>query len=292
MKLLRVGSRGNERPAVLVEGQTAVDVSDIVDDFDAQFFARGEMRELKSVVDDRASQGRLFDIAGKRIGAPIARPHQILCIGLNYVDHAKESQMSIPSEPVVFSKAPNSLAGPYDQIIRPPRATKLDYEVELGVVIGSRCQYLESDNEALQAIAGLTLVNDVSERKNQLEREGQWIKGKSSESFNPCGPYLVTPDEFTDSPEIDLWLDVNGARRQTGNTRDMIFNVATIVRYLSQFFVLEPGDLINTGTPPGVALGMPTPEYLQPGDVVTLGGTGLGLQSSEIVDFHRFADIH
>ncbi|MFD9665044.1 fumarylacetoacetate hydrolase family protein [Rhodococcus sp. NPDC059968] len=290
MKLVRIGEPGAERPAVLVSDDHAVDVADIVDDFDESFFATDGPLRIQDSVKDRKASGKVFSIAGLRLGAPIARPHQILCVGLNYSDHANESGMTVPTEPVVFSKSPNTLVGPGDDIVRPPAAWKLDYEVELGVIIGKRSQYLSSKDEALQSIAGFTLVNDVSEREFQLEREGQWIKGKSCATFNPCGPYLVTPDEVSDPQDLDLWLEVNGQRRQSGTTADMIFDVATIIQYLSQFFVLEPGDLINTGTPPGVALGMNPPQYLEPGDLVTLGGGVLGEQRSQVVTFEDLAE--
>jgi 2-keto-4-pentenoate hydratase/2-oxohepta-3-ene-1,7-dioic acid hydratase in catechol pathway len=213
-----------------------------------------------------------------RIGAPIPRPGKIVCIGLNYADHAAESGMEIPSEPIIFFKAPNTLVGPYDDVHLPRGSVKTDWEVELGVVIGAECRYLASPDEARSKVAGYVVCNDVSEREFQLERGGQWVKGKSCETFNPCGPWLVTPDEVGDVGSLGMWLDVNDVRRQTGSTATMIFDVHHLVWYLSQFMVLEPGDLINTGTPPGVALGMTDPASLRAGDVMELGIAGLGSQ--------------
>jgi len=222
-------------------------------------------------------------LAGRRLGAPIARPHQILCIGLNYSDHAAETGQPVPSEPIVFTKAPNTLVGPDDDVIVPRRSTKLDWEVELGVVIGRRCRYLADEAEAVASIAGYVLVNDVSERAFQLESGGQWTKGKSAETFNPCGPVLVTPDEIPDVRSLRMWLDVNGARRQDGSTATMLFGPAFVVHYLSQFMVLEPGDLIDTGTPPGVGMGQRPPVFLQAGDLMELGIEGLGRQRQHVV---------
>jgi 2-keto-4-pentenoate hydratase/2-oxohepta-3-ene-1,7-dioic acid hydratase in catechol pathway len=222
--------------------------------------------------------------AGERVGAPFARPHQILCIGLNYRDHAAETGQAVPDEPILFTKSPNTLVGPADPIRRPRGSTKLDWEVELGVVIGGRASYLDSPAEAASVIAGYVVVNDVSERAFQIERGGQWSKGKSAETFNPAGPWLATPDEIKDVLDLGMWLDVNGVRRQTGNTSTMVFDPYTIVHYLSQFLVLEPGDLINTGTPPGVGMGHDPQVWLHPGDVVELGIDGLGRQRSEILE--------
>lgn len=283
MKLIRVGAPGAEAPAVLgAEGQR-YDVSSITKDFDAAFFAGGGLGELRSRWDAGAITSLPQLDVDARLGAPIARPGNVVCAGLNYVDHALESKMAIPDEPVLFNKAPNTVVGPRDDIIVPRGATKLDYEVELGVVIGSACRYLDTPDEAWSRIAGYVVSNDVSERAFQIERGGQWMKGKSAETFNPCGPWLVTADEFDPRAGIDLWLSVNGQRRQTGNTRDMIFPVDVLLHYVSQFLVLDPGDLVNTGTPPGVAMGMAEPAWLQAGDVVTLGIDGLGEQRSTCV---------
>ena len=283
LKLLRVGPAGQERPAVLADPNSYVDVSDLVDDFNEDFFAAGGANGLREHIAERIAAEELHPLNGQRIGAPIARPHQILCIGLNYSDHAAETGQAVPDEPIVFNKAPNTLIGPNDSVRIPRGSTKTDWEVELGIVIGQRCRYLADEQAAVAAIAGFTLVNDVSERAFQLERGGQWVKGKSAETFNPCGPYLVTPDEIPDVLSLDMWLDVNGVRRQTGNTATMLFGPARLVHYLSQFMVLEPGDLINTGTPPGVGMGFKPPIWLQPGDVMELGIAGLGKQRQHVI---------
>jgi len=278
MKLMRIGPFGEERPAVLVGDGSYVDVSDAVTTYDEEFFAAGRMDELRGLVLERVALGETHALGDQRIGSPIARPHQVLCIGLNYSDHAAETGQTVPDEPIVFTKSPNTVVGPNDTVLVPRRSTKTDWEVELGIVIGTRCRYLDDEAEATAHIAGYVLVNDVSEREFQMERGGQWVKGKSAETFNPCGPYLVTPDEIPDVLELPMWLDVNGVRRQTGSTAKMVFSPAFLVHYLSQFLVLEPGDLINTGTPPGVGLGAKPPTFLAPGDVMELGIEGLGTQ--------------
>jgi 2-keto-4-pentenoate hydratase/2-oxohepta-3-ene-1,7-dioic acid hydratase in catechol pathway len=286
VQLMRLGQPGHERPVVRVDDATHVDVSDVVRDYDEAFFGTdgdGGLAGLACIVADRVAAGRVTATGEERIGAPIARPHQILCIGLNYADHAKEAGMQPPAEPIVFTKSPNTLVGPYDDVHVPRGSAKTDWEVELGVVVGRRCRYLDSRDEARAAIAGYVLVNDVSEREWQLERGGQWIKGKSAETFNPCGPWLATPEELGDVANLSMWLDVNGVRRQTGNTKTMLFDAAYLVAYLSQFLVLEPGDLINTGTPPGVGMGLDPPQFLRPGDRVELGIEGLGTQAQSVV---------
>jgi 2,4-diketo-3-deoxy-L-fuconate hydrolase len=283
VKLMRIGPTGQERPAALAGEATFVDLSDVVDDFDERFFAGGGLDRIRPIVDERIVAGRVGIIGDQRVGAPIARPHQILCIGLNFSDHAAESGMPVPDEPIVFNKAPNTLVGPNDDVIIPRGSQKTDWEVELGIVIGRRTSYLQSAEEAHDAIAGWVLVNDVSEREFQLERGGQWVKGKSAETFNPAGPHLVTTDEIPDIGALGMWLDVNGVRRQTGSTATMVFSPYEIVRYLSQFLVLEPGDLINTGTPPGVGLGQDPPTYLREGDVMELGIDELGRQRQVVV---------
>ena len=277
MKLARIGEPGSEVPAVLGRDGVHRDVSSVVSDFTPEFFAGDGIERLRS-----SDLSGLPAVEG-RIGAPIAKPSLILCVGLNYVDHANESSMKVPEEPILFTKAPNCLVGPYDNVLTPRGATTVDYEVELAVVIGRQCRYLDSPEQAMDHLAGFTIANDVSERTFQLERGGgQWIKGKSCETFNPCGPYLATTDEVDLDGGLDLWLDVNGERRQTGSTHDMIFDIATVIHHVSQFMVLEPGDLVNTGTPPGVAMGMTEPGYLSPGDVMTLGIIGLGEQRQEV----------
>nr|WP_296071345.1 fumarylacetoacetate hydrolase family protein [uncultured Actinoplanes sp.] len=277
MHLMRIGAPGAERPVVRADQDHYVDVSDVTRDFDERFFGEsGGLARLAEAVAERIAAGDVLPFGDERIGAPIARPHQILCIGLNYSDHAAETGQAVPDEPILFTKSPNTLIGPNDEVRIPRGSTKTDWEVELGIVIGSRTSYLDSPADAAGAIAGYVLVNDVSERAFQMERGGQWTKGKSAETFNPAGPWLATPDEIPDVHDLAMWLDVNGVRRQTGTTKTMIFDPFVIVHHLSQFMVLEPGDLINTGTPPGVGMGQKPPVFLQPGDVMELGIDRLG----------------
>jgi 2-keto-4-pentenoate hydratase/2-oxohepta-3-ene-1,7-dioic acid hydratase in catechol pathway len=283
MYLMRIGAAGLEKPIARIDDGSYVDLSDVVSDFDEDFFAAGGVDRIRGVVAARASAGQVSRFAGERIGAPIARPHQILCIGLNYSDHAAETGQAVPDEPILFTKSPNTLIGPNDAVRIPRGSTKPDWEVELGIVVGRRTSYLDSIEEARDAIAGFVVVNDVSERAFQMERGGQWAKGKSSETFNPAGPWLVTPDEIDDVLNLGMWLDVNGTRRQNGSTSTMIFDPYFIVHYLSQFLVLEPGDLINTGTPPGVGMGFTPQIWLQPGDVMELGIEGLGSQRQPVL---------
>ncbi|MET7710961.1 fumarylacetoacetate hydrolase family protein [Streptomyces sp. NPDC005407] len=273
MYLMRIGAPGSEKPVARIDDDSYVDLSDVVTDFDEAFSGSGGIDRVRPLVAERAEAGLTSRFAGERVGAPIARPHQILCIGLNYRDHAAESGMPVPDEPILFTKSPNTLVGPHDDVRIPRGSTKTDWEVELGIVIGRRTSYLDSVEEARDAIAGYVVVNDVSERAFQLERGGQWAKGKSAETFNPAGPWLATTDEIDDVLALDMWLDVNGVRRQTGS----------IVHYLSQFLVLEPGDLINTGTPPGVGMGLTPPVYLRPGDVMELGIRQLGTQRQHVL---------
>ncbi|HEY8980245.1 MAG TPA: fumarylacetoacetate hydrolase family protein [Streptomyces sp.] len=283
MYLMRIGAPGAEKPVARIDDDTYVELSDVVTDFDEAFFGSGGIDRIRPVVAERAAAGQVSRFAGERVGAPIARPHQILCIGLNYRDHAAESGMAVPDEPILFTKSPNTLIGPDDDVRIPRGSVKTDWEVELGIVIGKRTSYLDSVEDARDAIAGYVVVNDVSERAFQLERGGQWAKGKSAETFNPAGPWLATTDEIDDVLALDMWLDVNGQRRQTGNTKTMVFDPYFIVHYLSQFLTLEPGDLINTGTPPGVGMGLTPPVYLKPGDTVELGITGLGTQRQHVI---------
>jgi 2-keto-4-pentenoate hydratase/2-oxohepta-3-ene-1,7-dioic acid hydratase in catechol pathway len=283
MYLMRIGAPGAETPAARVDDETYVDLSDVVQDFDEGFFGADGVERIRPVVEERIAAGQTSALEGKRIGAPIARPHQILAIGLNYSDHAAETGAKVPDEPILFTKPPNSLVGPYDDVRIPRGSHKTDWEVELGIVIGRRTSYLDSVEQAADHIAGWCVTNDISEREFQTERGGQWSKGKSAETFNPCGPWLVTPDEVANVRSLDLWLDVNGERRQTGSTSTMIFNPFFIVHYLSQFLVMEPGDLINTGTPPGVGMGCDPPVFLAAGDVMELGVAGLGSQRQVVV---------
>jgi 2-keto-4-pentenoate hydratase/2-oxohepta-3-ene-1,7-dioic acid hydratase in catechol pathway len=280
---MRIGNPGSEKPVARIDDETYVDVSDLAPDFDEAFFGSGGIERIRPAVEQRAAAGQVSRFSGERIGAPFARPHQILCIGLNYSDHAAETGQSVPDEPILFTKSPNTLIGPNDDVRIPRGSTKTDWEVELGIVIGKRASYLASLDEARDAIAGFVVVNDVSERAFQMERSGQWSKGKSAETFNPAGPWLVTPDEIADVNSLGMWLDVSGVRRQTGSTATMVFDPYFIVQYLSQFLVLEPGDLINTGTPPGVGIGFKPPVFLQPGDVMELGIDGLGAQRQNVL---------
>ncbi|MFG2075988.1 fumarylacetoacetate hydrolase family protein [Nonomuraea maritima] len=278
MKLLRVGPVGHERPVVMDATGNLRDIGE--PEIDGAFLASGGVERVRDALERGALP--VVDAEGLRVGAPIARPGKIVCIGLNYRDHAAESGAEVPAEPVVFMKASNTLVGPYDEVLVPRGSVKTDWEVELAVVIGKQARYLGSREEALGVIAGYAVANDVSEREFQLERGGQWDKGKSCETFNPLGPWLVTPDEIGDPQDLPLRLWVNGEQRQDGSTKDMIFDVAEVVRYLSQFMVLEPGDLINTGTPAGVAMGIPGQPYLRAGDVVELEIGGLGRQRQEV----------
>jgi 2-keto-4-pentenoate hydratase/2-oxohepta-3-ene-1,7-dioic acid hydratase in catechol pathway len=280
MKLVRYGAPGREKPGIIGEDGKIRDLSRVVKDIDGAMLASGGLAKIKKL-----NQKRMKPVAGKpRLGPCVGNVKNFIAIGLNYADHAAEAGMPLPKEPVVFSKTTTSICGPNDDTIQPKESTKLDYEVEIGIVIGKRARYLEK-GKAKAAIAGYFVGNDVSERAFQIERSGgQWMKGKSCETFGPIGPWFVTRDEIKDVQNLDMWLDVNGERRQTGNTKTMIFDCEHIVWYLSQFMVLEAGDIVITGTPPGVALGMkPEPKFLKPGDVVTLGIKGLGEQRQKVV---------
>ena len=276
MRLLRIGPAGAERPALLAEDGRILDLSSVTDDINGPFLASGGPERVRTAL--KAGTLPPLDCAGARIGAPVARPGKVVCVGLNYRDHAEETGAAIPERPVVFMKDPGTVVGPYDQVLIPRGSVKTDWEVELAVVIGSRARYLESPERALDVVAGYTVSNDVSEREFQLEYSTQWDLGKSCETFNPLGPWLVTPDEAGDPQSLGLRLSVDGVLRQEGSTKNMIFGVAHLVWYLSQYLVLEPGDVINTGTPAGVALGLPGNPYLRPGQTVELGIDGLGTQ--------------
>lgn len=283
MRLVRLGPAGSEIPAVLVDDDTFVDVSDVTADFDEAFFGSGALATLGDVVAAKVAAGEAQPVGDRRFGAPFARPHQILCIGLNYRDHAAETGQAVPEEPILFTKSPNTLIGPDDDVQIPRGSRKTDWEVELGIVIGRHCSYLADEAEAAEAIAGYVLVNDISEREWQIERGGQWSKGKSAPTFNPAGPYLVTPDEVGDVLDLAMRLEIDGVVRQNGSTATMIFSPAYIVHYLSQFLALEPGDLINTGTPPGVGLGLKPPVYLHGGETMTLSIQRLGTQTQRVI---------
>ncbi|MFM7109072.1 MAG: fumarylacetoacetate hydrolase family protein [Planctomycetaceae bacterium] len=275
MKLIRFGDRGRERPGLVAADGRVKDCSGLVPDYGHDFFASGGLTRLRAIPDVTA----LPDApAGVRLGPPVARPRSAFAIGLNYADHAQETGAAIPAEPILFMKATSALNGPCDPILIPRGSRKTDWEVELGVVVGRDAHRLASKDEARDVVAGFVLANDVSEREFQIERGGQWSKGKSCPSFLPLGPWLVTPDELGDPGDLAMSLDVNGRRRQTGHTSRMIFDVWSIVHYLSQFVLLEAGDVIVTGTPPGVGMGCKPPEFLKPGDVVELAIDGLGRQ--------------
>ena len=279
MKLLRFGPPGREKPGILdAEGQIR-DLSKVVPDLAGDALSPSGLAKIK-----KAAAGKLPVVKGKpRIGPCVGRVGNFIAIGLNYSDHAAETGMPIPKEPIIFNKAPSSICGPNDNTITPKSSTKLDYEIELGLVIGTRARYL-AKGKGLTVVAGYCLANDVSERVFQIERGGQWTKGKGCETFGPIGPWLVTKDEVKDPQHLDMLLTVNGETRQKGSTKTMIFDCEHIVWYCSQFMVLEPGDVIITGTPPGVALGMkPEPKFLQVGDVVELSIAGLGKQRQKIV---------
>ncbi|MDW8808789.1 fumarylacetoacetate hydrolase family protein [Streptomyces scabiei] len=276
MKLLRVGAPGEERPAVRTDDGRLLDLSSVTPDIDGAFLASGGVDRARAAV--AAGGLPVLGTEDLRVGAPLARPGKIVCVGLNYRDHAAETGAAIPPRPVVFMKDPGTVVGPYDEVLIPRGSGKTDWEVELGVVVGRRARYLEGPEEAAAVIAGYVVSHDVSEREFQLEHSSQWDLGKSCETFNPMGPWLVTADEAGDPQDLGLRLSVNGVKRQDGHTRDMIFPVHEIVAYLSRYMVLEPGDVINTGTPAGVALGLPGTPYLRPGDTVELEIDGLGSQ--------------
>jgi 2-keto-4-pentenoate hydratase/2-oxohepta-3-ene-1,7-dioic acid hydratase in catechol pathway len=282
MKLVRYGAPGREKPGMLDAQGRVRDLSKIVPDIAGAALSPSGLTKLRKLKPDKLPLVR----GTPRLGACVGRVGNLIAIGLNYSDHAAEAGMPIPKEPIIFNKAPSCVCGPNDDTITPKESTKLDYEIELGIVIGSRARYL-AKNKAMDAVAGYCLANDVSERAFQIERSGgQWGKGKGCETFGPLGPWLVTKDEIRDPQRLDMWLTVNGETRQKGSTQTMIFGVAHLVWYCSQFFVLEPGDVIITGTPPGVGLGIkPEPKFLKPGDVVRLGIDGLGEQQQKVVKF-------
>jgi 2-keto-4-pentenoate hydratase/2-oxohepta-3-ene-1,7-dioic acid hydratase in catechol pathway len=273
MKLIRFGTIGNEKAGVHLDGKN-YDVSAFVGDYDENFFANGGLIELAKVLEENKKQ--LTEITSEtRLGSPVAKPSKIVCIGLNYAKHAKETNAAIPAEPILFFKSTTSIVGPHDEIIIPKNSLKTDWEVELAVVIAKKASYVE-EIDAMDYVAGYCLHNDVSEREFQLERGGTWDKGKGCDSFAPLGPWLVTKDEISDPHHLHLWLSLNGKIVQDSNTDDLIFNVPFLISYISQFMTLLPGDIISTGTPAGVGLGMNPPCYLKPGDVVELGIDGLG----------------
>jgi 2-keto-4-pentenoate hydratase/2-oxohepta-3-ene-1,7-dioic acid hydratase in catechol pathway len=281
MKLLRFGPKGREKPGLLAKDGIIRDLSDVISDIDRKTLASGEVGRLKRVKPDT-----LPKVTRKvRIGPPLAEVRNFIAIGLNYADHAKETGSPIPKEPILFNKAPSCLQGPDDDIMLPKGSKKTDWEVELAIVIGRGGSYIDEKN-AIAHVAGFAVCNDVSEREYQLERGGQWTKGKGCPTFGPLGPWLVTPDEIKDIQDLDMFLDIDGQRMQTGNTKTMIFHAAYLISYCSRFFMLEPGDVITTGTPPGVGQGMNPQKFLKPGNKIRLGITGLGEQNQTVVG-HR-----
>jgi 2,4-didehydro-3-deoxy-L-rhamnonate hydrolase len=284
MKLVRYGPAGKEKPGLIDADGKLRDLSRKIRDIDGTTLAPAKLKELA-----RLDPRRLPPVKGKpRLGPCVATPAKFVAIGLNYIDHAKETGSPIPEHPIVFFKAQTCIVGPNDNVMLPPNSVSTDWEVELGVVISRTARHV-TEKDALKYVAGYCIVNDVSEREFQMKRSGsQWSKGKGCDTFGPIGPYLVTTDEISNPQTLDMWLDVNGVRRQTGNTRTMIFGIAALVADVSRYMTLLPGDLITTGTPPGVGLGMkPTPQYLKAGDVVTLGIQGLGEQRQKIVPFRK-----
>ncbi|MFG1423372.1 fumarylacetoacetate hydrolase family protein [Roseixanthobacter liquoris] len=280
MKLVRFGEKGREKPGLIDSTGKIRDISSLVQDIS------GDVLTPEGLARIRAADPQAFPLApeGVRLGSCVARPGNFVAVGLNFADHAEETGNPIPEEPVLFNKAPNCVVGPNDDVMIPKGSTKLDWEVELLIVIGARARYVEKQ-DALKHVAGYAVCNDVSERAFQIERGGQWVKGKGSETFGPIGPYLVTSDEMSDTSDLAMWLEVNGEKVQNGSTRTMIFDPAYLVSYISQFMVLDPGDIITTGTPPGVGLGMKPPRYLKAGDVMKVGIQGLGEQQQTVVAF-------
>ncbi len=284
MKLIRWGNAGEEKTGVLIDGKH-YDTSGLGTDYNEAFFASEGLKKLKAYLAEQ--KDNLVEIpVGTRLGPPVARPSKIICIGLNYADHAAETNAPIPSEPVIFMKSTTALSGPYDPVIIPKGSVKTDWEVELAIVIGKTASYV-SEAEALEYVAGYTLHNDVSERAFQLQRNGTWDKGKGCDTFAPVGPYLSTPDELNDINQLRLWLSVNGKMMQDGNTANFIFDIPHVISYVSQFMTLLPGDIISTGTPAGVGLGFNPPVYLKAGDVVELGIDGLGSSRQEVIEWER-----
>ena len=282
MKLVRFGAPGAEKPGLVDAGGTIRDASAHVKDFDGAGLSPASLDALRKL--DLASLPAAP--AGVRLGSPVARPANFIAVGLNYEDHAKETNSPIPTEPILFNKLANCIVGPNDDVMMPKAAQKLDWEVEIAFVIGTRARYVE-EKDALKHIAGYAICNDVSERHFQIERGGQWMKGKCFETSGPLGPWLVTPDEVEDVQNLSMWLDVNDRRMQTGSTRTMIFTIPYLVHYISQFMVLDPGDVVTTGTPPGVGLGMKPPVFLKAGDVMKLHIQGLGQQTQKVVPFRE-----
>ena len=286
MKLIRFGNNGEEKPGLLNNDGARLDVTGFGEDYNEKFFGSDGPRRLKTWFEKNEKSCPKVD-ESVRLGSPLANPSKIVCIGLNYSDHARESGMQLPPEPVIFFKSTTAICGPNDQLVIPKNSKKTDWEVELAVVIGKRASYIE-ESAALQYVAGYLLHNDYSEREFQLERSGQWVKGKSCDTFAPLGPFLATPDEIKDVNNLRLWLKVNGKMMQDSNTSNLVFKIPYLVSYVSQFMTLLPGDVISTGTPPGVGLGMkPEPVYIKEGDVIELGIDGLGTSKQVAVKYEN-----
>ena len=281
MKLIRFGEKGSEKPGLYLGEDNYIDLSEEFEDYNEEFFRGDWITKLKSWLSNNQDSAKSVD-SSTRLGPPVSRPSKIICIGLNFAKHARESGAAPPKEPVIFFKTTSALCGPNDNLVIPRNSVKTDYEVELAFVIGKKAKYVD-ENSALDYVAGYVLHNDYSEREFQIERGGQWVKGKSADTFAPLGPYLVTPDEIENVDDLQMWLKVNGETRQQESTSDLIFKIPKLVSYLSQFMTLLPGDVISTGTPSGVGLGMKPPQYLQPGDVVELGVEGLGSSKQNVV---------
>ena len=283
MKLIRFGAINNEKPGLITTDGTRRDISAFGSDYDEAFFRGNGSQKLKDWLENNLNICPIID-KSIRLGAPLVRPSKIVCVGLNYAMHAKESGMDIPEEPILFFKASSAIVGPYDSIVIPRGSKKTDWEVELAVIIGKKASYV-SEIDAMDHVYGYVLHNDVSERAYQLEHSGQWVKGKSCDSFAPVGPFIATSDEIKDPNNLDLWLKLNGEVMQKSNTSDFIFNIQYVVSYISQFMTLLPGDIISTGTPFGVGMGLTPPRYLKEGDVVELGIEGLGTSKQRCVKF-------
>jgi len=282
MKLIRFGKEHEEKPGVIID-EKYYDVSSFGEDYNERFFETDGLTRLQTFIESNRGKLPLVD-ASERLGCPVTRPSKIICIGLNYADHARETGAAIPAEPIIFFKATTAIIGPNDTVVIPKDSEKSDWEVELAVVIGKKASYIE-ENDALNYVAGYCLHNDLSERAFQLERGGQWVKGKSCDTFAPLGPFLATKDEITDVDNLNVWLKLNGRQVQTSNTSNLIFKIPFLVSYLSQFMTLLPGDIISTGTPAGVGLGMNPQVYLKPGDVMELGIEGLGTSKQNVIAY-------
>ncbi|MDG2396656.1 MAG: fumarylacetoacetate hydrolase family protein [Flavobacteriaceae bacterium] len=274
MKLIRFGKIGQEKPGIILKSKIKLDVSAFTPDYNEDFFGNNGIEKLKKWIKENQKKCPIIN-ENIRLGVPFARPSKIVCVGLNYSKHASESGMEVPKEPVLFFKSTTALSGPYDEVILPKDSSKTDWEVELAVIIGNKASYVK-ESEAYDHIAGYVLHNDVSERSFQLERSGQWVKGKSSDTFAPIGPYIVTKEEIKNPNNLKIWLKLNGEIVQNSSTSDFIFNIEKVVSYISTFMTLLPGDIISTGTPSGVGLGFNPPKYLKEGDVMELGIEGLG----------------